>query len=65
MFKDSGKRTTENLKIDLNFSVCPNFQHTLRLLLLHVNYIQLQRKSNDFLGLTIKTKKILVKYRYT
>ena len=38
----------------------PEFQphHTLRLLLLYVNYIQLQRKSNDFHGSTIKTKRI-------
>ena len=40
----------------------PEFQshHTLRLLLLRINYIQLQRKSNNFHGLTIKkTKRIL------
>ena len=39
----------------------PEFQphNTLRLLFLRVNYIQLQRKSNDFHGLTIKTKRIL------
>ena len=33
--------------------------HPLRLLLLHVNYIQLQTKSNNFHGLTVKTKWIL------
>ena len=33
--------------------------HIFRLLLLRVNYIQLQRKSNNFHGLTIKTKRIL------
>ena len=50
-----------NQKINLNFSVSPEFQshHTLCLLLLRVNYIQLQRKSNNFYGLTIKTKIIL------
>ena len=39
----------------------PGFQsyHTLRLLLLRVNYIQLQIKSNNFHKLTIKTKRIL------
>ena len=31
----------------------------LRLLLLRVNYIKLQRKSNNFHGLTIRTKRIL------
>ena len=31
----------------------------MRLLLLRVNYIQLQRKNNNFHGLTIKTKRIL------
>ena len=33
--------------------------HPLRSLLLHVNYIQLQRGSRNFHGLTIKTKRIL------
>ena len=48
-------------KIRLKFLCLPEFQsyHTLRLLLLRVNYIQLQRKSNNFHGLTIKTKRIL------
>ena len=35
------------------------FHNTLRLLLLSINYIQLQRKSNNTQGLTIKTKWIL------
>ena len=46
----------------LKFLCLPEFQshHTLRLLLLRINYIQLQRKSNNFHGLTIKkTKRIL------
>ena len=39
----------------------PEFQshNTLRLLLLRVSYIRLQRKSNNFHRLTIKTKGIL------
>ena len=38
------------------FLCLPEFQshNTLRLLLLHVNYIQLQRKNNNFHALTIK-----------
>ena len=45
----------------LKFLCLPDFQshNTLRLLLLVVNYIHLQRKSNNFHGLTIKTKRIL------
>ena len=45
----------------LNFLCVPEFQshHTLRLLLLFVKYIQFQRNSNSFHGLTIKTKRIL------
>ena len=45
----------------LEFLCLPEFQshYILRLLLLRVNYIQLQRKSNNFHGLTIKTKRIL------
>ena len=35
------------------------FHNTLRLLLLSINYIQLQRKSNKTQGLKIKTKWIL------
>ena len=43
------------------FLFLPEFQshHTLRLLLWRINYIQLQRKSNNFHELTIKTKRIL------
>ena len=33
--------------------------HPLRLLLLQVNYTQLQRGSTNFHGLTVKTKRIL------
>ena len=49
-----------NPKIDFNFCLY-DFQshHPLRLLLLRVNYIQLQRGSNNFHGLTIETKRIL------
>ena len=46
----------------LEFFFClPEFQshHTSRSLLLRVNYIQLQRKSNNSHGLTIKTKGIM------
>ena len=50
-------------KIDFIFSVCttsnPIIFFAFTLLLLHVNYIQLQRRSNNFHGLTIKTKRIL------
>ena len=50
-----------NLKNRLDFLCLPEFQyhHTLCLLLLRVNYIQLQRKSKNFHGLRIKTKRIL------
>ena len=45
----------------LKFLCLSEFQshNTLRLLLLRVNYIQLQIKSNNFHGLTIKMKRIL------
>ena len=36
------------------------FDYPLRLLLLRVNYIQLQRRINNFHGLPIKTKRNLV-----
>ena len=44
----------------LKFLCLPEFQshYFLRLLLLRVNYIQLQRKNNNLHGLTIKTKRI-------
>ena len=45
----------------LKFLCLPEFRYrnTLRLLLLRVNYIQLQIKSCNFHGLIIKTKRIL------
>ena len=43
----------------LKFLCLPEYHNTLRLLLLRVNYIQLQRKSDNFHGLTVKTKRIL------
>ena len=51
----------QNLKIDLNFSGCPNFNSILCVYyscaLITFNYIE--RKSNNFHELTIKTKRIL------
>ena len=51
---------TVESKNRLKFNCLPKFQshNTLRLLLLRVNYIQLQRKIDNFHGLTIKTKRI-------
>ena len=48
-----------NLKIDFDFSVCLTFKshYPLRLLLLNVNYIQPQRRSNNIQELTNKMKK--------
>ena len=50
------------IRINFKCLCLPEFQshNTLRLLLLHVNYIQLQRKSNNFyVKLTMKMKRIL------
>ena len=57
-----------NLKIDFYFSVCLTF-NSIILCTLHVNYIQLQRRNNDFHTLTTKTKRIwdwnrIFKYQY-
>ena len=48
-------------KIRLQTFCLSDFQthHPLRLFLSHNNYIQLQRRSNKFHGLTIKAKRIL------
>ena len=45
----------------IKFLCLPKFQshHALHFILLCVNYIQLQRRSNKFHGLTIKTKSFL------
>ena len=54
------KRTTANLKIDFNFSVCTTSNPIiLCIYTLDGNYIQLKRKRNIFHSLTIKTKRIL------
>ena len=66
-------------KMDFNFSVFYDFQshHHLRLLLLHVNNIQLQRRSNNFhenekgFGITTRTNasknnyKVYITERYS
>ena len=48
-------------KHKIKFLCFSKFQshNALRLLLLRANYIQLQRKNNNFHGLAIKTKRIL------
>ena len=53
--------THTHTHIYTGFFCLPEFQshNTLHLLLLRVNFIQLQRKSNNFHRLTIKTKRIL------
>ena len=56
------ERYLSETKNRLQFPCLSEFQshhHTLCLLLLHVNNIQLQQRSNNFHGLTIKTKRIM------
>ena len=64
---DFDKKQNEEGDLNIDFSLSDlylylyGFQshHPLCLLLLHINYIKLQRRSNNFHGLKIKTKRFL------